>query len=150
MDCTEYFRACRKETLRIEKAIIADELPHQPRWETYEDEDTLEMRRRSTHVFVISVRNPQKNVTAGQISMVPVPMAGKMIYENTHELATAEQIKAYHVEQARRLTALEDEIQKQQKNAGKGADPALIRALQEVVRGAAEGGRSRQEPVGRK
>ena len=138
MDVQTYFKECKKAYLRIEKQIIADELPHQPTWENYEDEETLEQKRRATVVYVISKHNPHMGTTAGQISIVPVKQAGELVYKDTHALASAAQIVAYHAEQKRRLKEQDDFLVKQQKFQGKGADPALIAALQEVVRGASD------------
>jgi len=138
MDLKEYRKECRKSALRIEKQLIAGLLPHQPPVEDYEDQDTLEMKKRGTVVYVMSITNPHKNTTAGTISMVSVTRAGQLLFDVTHELASPSQIAAYHAEQKKRLEDQKADIVKYQKLRGQGADPELIDALKNVVQAAVD------------
>lgn len=127
--------------LRIEKQLIGGLLPHQTvefPIEDYEDPDTFEMKKRGTYVYVISKDNPHRNTTAGLISMVPVKHAGRLLFDVTHDLATADQIAAYHTEQKGRLEAQKADIVKTMKQQGKGADPDLISALERVAMAAVQ------------
>jgi hypothetical protein len=142
MDIKAYFKGCRKKEAEITKQLLAGELSHQPPPEEYEDEETLETKKRPTFFYVMSLDNPHMNITPGQVSKVTARAAAKGIFDQTHRLCTAEEVKEFNAEMKRRQVELADEIHRKQKALGGGTDPDLIKALTALATKAVGGDRA--------
>jgi hypothetical protein len=59
------------------------------------------------YLHVTSISNRERNSTAGHTVEVSVAQAGKLLVENTHRVATPEEIAAFHVAADARRHAIE-------------------------------------------
>lgn len=67
-------------------------------------------------VYLISRHNREKNTTAGAVSTAALQLAAECLVNNTHDLATPEQITTYHKGQAekRRQIQVHERSKKQE------------------------------------
>lgn len=55
----------------------------------------LEAAHPSGYVYLTSLDNRERNITAGTVTEVTLPNAAKHLCERSHEISTAEEISAY-------------------------------------------------------
>lgn len=66
-------------------------------------------------VYIVSRANRERNTTAGMICTVSVPHAAECLVNNTHDVATPEQIRAYREKQGEiKQQILQNELSKKQ------------------------------------
>ncbi len=101
MDIKEYFEEIARENKRLVRDLLAGKHPGQPEPELVAD-DYGESEKRPTAVYLTSVRNRDRNTTAGHVCLVLVwdakgnpGLAATRIVEGTHRVSTAEEIDAY-------------------------------------------------------
>jgi hypothetical protein len=56
----------------------------------------LEQAYPSGYLYVTSLDNREKNVSAGTVTEVNIPNAARVLTERTHAVSTPEEIEAYH------------------------------------------------------
>lgn len=90
-------------------------------------------------VYVVSKSRRDKFVQAGKVFKVKRILAAKLLVEDTHELATEEQIAAYDAAEAAESTRIKQEAFKEQQKFQVNIDAAsLFRLAQQMPPEAAE------------
>lgn len=101
MDIKEYYQEIERENKRLVRDLLAGKHPGQPEPELVTD-DYGESEKRPTAVYLTSVRNRDRNTTAGHVCLLLIwdakgnpGLAATRIVEGTHRVSTPEEIDAY-------------------------------------------------------
>ncbi|MGA2115994.1 MAG: hypothetical protein ABSH56_14730 [Bryobacteraceae bacterium] len=101
MDIKEYYDEIARENKRLVRDLLARKHAGQPEPEMVADEYG-DAEKRPTAVYLTSVRNRDRNTTAGHVCLAFIwdakgnpGLAATRIAEGTHRVSTAEEIDAY-------------------------------------------------------
>jgi len=102
MDVNEFYAEKKKAHNRLVKELLAGKYPGQPDPEDYFNEETDETEKRSTAVYMTSVRKREAGTVAGHVCLVEVydqkgnaGLAAERIADGTHRVSTEDEIRAY-------------------------------------------------------
>jgi hypothetical protein len=94
MDIKQYYDDIRREKTRLSRELLAGKHAAQPEPELVADEYG-DSEKQPTSVYMTSVRNRERNTSAGHVCLATLEMAATRIVEGTHRVASAEEIEAY-------------------------------------------------------
>lgn len=107
MNILEFASEKRKAHLKLVRTLVAGgpDCELQPKLEELYDGETDTTSMVPVAVYLTSVRHPERNVTAGKVSVVAIgslqsdALAAQRIVEGTHRISTTDEIKAWMREQ---------------------------------------------------
>ena len=111
MDIKEYYAEKLKHTKRLLTQLKDGKLPGQPKLtpvlDEFEEVDE-EATKAGATLYITSVRNRDRNSTAGQVSLVFLANATRCITDGTHAVSTQEEITKFKAKQAANKKAADE------------------------------------------